>query len=111
MVVASAPQPAKPPPDSYLTMEQFEALKDATMSAEDCWDASKGPLPDEFRTIWGTPLMFFSLLRNPSKEVPSPLVWVAVRERWPNLQGVPDEELQKNLVECRKEYCDARSLK
>ena len=68
VVAASGPVIAKPPPDSFLTTEQFEALKDASMSAEDCWDASKGEkVPDELRTVWGTPLMFFSLLRNPNQ--------------------------------------------
>ena len=110
VVAASGPVIAKPPPDSYLTMEQFEALKEASMCAEDCWDSSKGPVPDDLRTVWGNAQMFFSLLRNPNREVPEPMVWEVVRERWPNLAGVPDDELQKNLTECRKEYCDASNL-
>ena len=48
-------------------------------------------------------------LRNPRVD-PTPVVWEAVRSQWPSLQGVPDDELLKNLAECRKEYADVRSM-
>ena len=51
--------------------------------------------------------MIYSLLRNPRVD-PSPVAWEAVRKQFPVLFGVPDDELQKNLVECRKEAFDPR---
>ena len=78
------------------------------MCAEDSWDASSSsPCPKDLQDIWGRPQRFFSLLRNPRAD-PTPVMWESVRERWPILQGVPDDELLKNLVECRKEIFDAR---
>ena len=80
------------------------------MSALYSWDAaSPAPCPEDLLTIWGKPQIFFSLMRHPRID-PTPVMWEAVRKQWPVLQGVPDEELQKNLVECRKELCDARFL-
>merc|ERR1712032_1771145 len=105
---AMLPQPAKPPPDSFLTDEQFQSLREASMSAEDCWDeSSAGQCPEDLRSAFGNTMNFFSLLRRPSTD-PTPVAWEAVRARWPILQGVPDDELQKNLVEIRTEFVDAR---
>ena len=53
--------------------------------------------------------MFYSLLRHPTDE-PTAVMWNVVRKQWPILEGVPDDELQKNLIECRKEPCDPRFL-
>jgi hypothetical protein len=108
VVEFSKPQPARPPPDSYLTSEQFHALREASMSAQDSWQ-QEGTCPAELRGPLGGIKIFFSLLRNPRTE-PTPDVWRCVRSQWPILEGVPDEELQKNLVECRKELVDARQL-
>ena len=106
----SLPQPAKQPPDSYVTADQFEALRLASMSPKPCWDATASPCPEELRSAFsGRPQIVFSLLRHPRLD-PTPAAWEAVRTLWPILQGVPDAELQKNLVECRKEPCDIRSL-
>ena len=41
---------------------------------------------------------------------PTPKQWEALRKTWPILDGVPDDELMKNLVECRKEFCDVRFI-
>ena len=41
---------------------------------------------------------------------PTPKQWEALRKVWPILDGVPDDELMKNLVECRKEFCDVRFI-
>lgn len=105
VVVASAPRPARPPPDSYLTEEQFEALREASKSqerpAEPCAEALMG--------LFGQPDTFFALLRNPKVE-PGPEAWAAVRAAWPALEGMPDDELQKNLVACRQERVDPRFL-
>jgi len=108
---ASLPQPAKPPRDSYLTAEQFEALRQASMSAEASWDVSlQGECPDAIKSKFsGRPIIFFSLLRNPRTD-PAPVMWQAVRSKWPILQDIPDEELQKNLVACRMEFVDARFI-
>lgn len=107
----SLPQRAKPPPDTFLTEEQFEAVREVSMSGEACWDENKsGACPEELKSAFsGRPVMFFSLLRNPRGD-PTPTVWQAVRNRFPSLQGVPDDELFKNLTECRKEFVDARFL-
>jgi hypothetical protein len=108
--IASAPQPAKTPLDSFLLDDQFEALLAASRSKVYAWDvASQGPCPDDLLSAWGKPLIFFSLLRHPRID-PSPVVWAAVRKQWPELGNIPDDELQKNLVACRKEYCDVRML-
>ena len=110
VVIASAPQPARPPPDSFLTDEQFQTLLEASKSPEPAWDPDRvGKCPEDLLSAWGKPQIFFSLLRHPRID-PSAVVWDAVRYKWPTLQGVPDEELQKNLVECRKEACDARFI-
>lgn len=110
VVAASAPQPARKPPDSFLTDDQFQVLLTASKSPVPSYDAAYDPTaPDDLIGIWGRPLNFFSLLRHPTVD-PSPVVWDVVRKQWPALQGVPDEELQKNLVECRKEYVDGRFL-
>lgn len=107
---ASAPQPARQPPGSYLLPEQFDALLEASKSGIVSWDVdTQGPCPDDLVSAWGKPLIFFSLLRHPRID-PSPTVWVAVRKQWPVLGNIPDEELQKNLNACRMEKCDARFL-
>ena len=106
---ASAPQPAKPPPDSYLTAEQFADLLAASKSTMDSFTGESYSCPDDLKSPFGFPMIFFSLLRNPRVD-PTPVVWEAVRNQWPSLQGVPDDELLKNLVECRKEYADVRAM-
>ena len=65
--------------------------------------------PEEMKNIWGRPLIFFNICRNPRKD-PTPKQWEALRKTWPILDGVPDDELMKNLVECRKEFCDVRFI-
>ena len=112
VVIASAPKPATKPPDSYLTDEQFQTLLSASKSSKVSWETNApggydSNMPEDLQGAWGKSLIFFSLLRHPTND-PTPVVWDAVRKRWPLLEGVPDEELQKNLVECRKEFCDAR---
>lgn len=110
VVVASAPKPAAPPPDSFLTEQQFQAVLEASRSGELAWDpASVLACPDDLLTAWGKPQRFYSLMRHPRID-PTPVMWNAVRKRWPLLEGVPDDELFKNLVECRKEFADARFL-
>ena len=101
---------AKKAPDSFLTDEQFEALLQASKSNTDCWDAkSPGECPKELAGLFGGYKMFYSLLRHPTDE-PTAVMWNVVRKQWPILEGVPDDELQKNLIECRKEPCDPRFL-
>ena len=106
----SLPQPARPPQDSFLTEEQFQALREATKSPKECWDGTNmAGCPEEMKNIWGRPLIFFNICRNPRKD-PTPKQWEALRKAWPILDGVPDDELMKNLVECRKEFCDVRFI-
>lgn len=101
---------AKMAPDSFLTPEQFEALLEASKSATDSWDQkSPGECPKDLQGLFGGVKMFYSLLRHPTDE-PNAVMWNAVRRQWPILEGVPDDELQKNLLECRKEPCDPRFL-
>merc|ERR1711924_174133 len=106
----SLPQPARPPQDSFLTEEQFQALREATKSPKECWDGSDmAGCPEEMKNIWGRPLIFFNICRNPRKD-PTPKQWEALRKTWPILDGVPDDELMKNLVECRKEFCASSEI-
>ena len=111
VAAANEPQPAKPPPGSFLSDEQFQALLAASKSQEKCWNATDGacPDPEALLDVFGTPKVFFSLLRN-TRDDPSSGAWNAVRAAWPVLAGVPDDELLRNLVECRKEKADFRAL-
>ena len=99
------------PPDSYISEDQFQALIEASKSPVPSWDSDDGEVPDDLKSIWGRPLVFYSMLRNPNPEKqPTPVVWKAVRKQWPVLEGVPDGELQKNLIEVRKDNWDPRFI-
>ena len=56
VVEAGIPQPARPPPDSYLTPQQFQALRQASMSGEPSAEGKSKEVPKELLDIWGRPL-------------------------------------------------------
>ena len=82
------------------------------MSKTPCWDekGGYGACPEEMKSMLSQrPSYFYSLLRHP-RDDPTPVMWEAVRREWNVLEGVPDEELFKNLVAVRSEFVDTRFL-